>query len=50
MDYLFLQEKNLEDNLQSLATELAPIYKQYAPAAYQNQVCFGTLYRAFKHG
>ncbi|XP_075390585.1 methylcytosine dioxygenase TET1 [Tenrec ecaudatus] len=31
-------EKILEDNLQSLATSLAPIYKQYAPVAYKNQI------------
>ena len=30
-------EKNLEDNLKSLATQLVPIYKQHAPLAYQNQ-------------
>ncbi|XP_045147412.1 methylcytosine dioxygenase TET1 [Echinops telfairi] len=33
-----LNEKILEDNLQSLATSLAPIYKQYAPVAYKNQI------------
>ncbi|XP_052600812.1 methylcytosine dioxygenase TET1 isoform X2 [Peromyscus californicus insignis] len=31
-------EKRLEDMLQGLATNLAPIYKQMAPVAYQNQV------------
>ncbi|XP_010850481.1 PREDICTED: methylcytosine dioxygenase TET1 isoform X1 [Bison bison bison] len=43
-------EKNLEDNLQSLATELAPIYKQYAPAAYQNQVALEHIARECRLG
>ncbi|XP_042552387.1 methylcytosine dioxygenase TET1 [Dipodomys spectabilis] len=33
-------EKILEDNLQGLATFLAPVYEQFAPEAYQNQVAY----------
>lgn len=33
------QEDKLRDNLQYLATEVAPLYRKLAPKAYSNQVC-----------
>lgn len=34
------QEEKVRDRFQALATHVAPVYKQLAPQAYSNQVCF----------
>ena len=35
-----LQEEELEDSLQDLATDMAPLYKDIAPDSYHNQTAF----------
>lgn len=37
----FVQEDELRDNFQNLATHVAPLYKRLAPQAYTNQVKMG---------
>ena len=36
--YVYIQEEDLDRDIQSLATEMAPLYKWLAPKAYANQV------------
>jgi len=36
-------EPRLEETLQRLATQMAPLYKRLAPLAYENQVAFNSI-------
>lgn len=35
---LILQEKELEDKLQNLATDVSQLYRRMAPESFENQV------------
>ena len=37
-DFIRFKEREVEEKMQRLATEIAPVYKQFVPDAYRNQI------------